>query len=172
MTCQFSLNKAIRNSFLVCILLGGVASNDACAAEAIESTFLKARTMLAKKSPSQLAKFKAFEERMYNLLRSFLDKNNKEAYAVHIGHMEENLKHLELEFVSHKDFGCIKNLTHAFHQELVKLLALLKNHATTKNPTLLGLALVRFEHLLPKVIMAEVGGTRGLLDRLSYRLSC
>lgn len=171
MKCQLTL-KTVRSSLLVCLLLGGVASSSIYGIEAIESIFSKAKTMLSKRNPASLSKLKNFEDKMYAQLRSFLDMNNKESYEVHVNRMEQTVNSFQAEFVLHKDFGCIKNLTHVFHEELQKLLVLLKTYIGTRSATVLGLALVNFEHLLPKVIIKEVGGVRGLQARLTHRLSC
>lgn len=170
MKCQFTL-KAVRNSLLICLLLGGVASNDACAAEAIETTFYKAETML-KRHPGHLVKFKAFKDRIYNQLRSFLDLNNKESYATHVGYMEENTNIFFAEFVANDHFKCIKNLTSVLHTDMVNLLALLKSHIGKRSPTMLGMSLLKFEHLLPKTILKEAGGAFKLPSLLEHRLSC
>jgi hypothetical protein len=170
MKCPFTV-KALRSSLLVCVLVGGVASNDACA-EAIEMTFYKAETML-KKCPSQLAQFKVFKETVHTQLRNFLDINNKESYATHVGYMEQNARDFHANFVINPAFKCIQNLTTALHADMVALLTLLKSHIGTRSPATLGLALAaRFEHLLPKVILKEVGGAFKLQSILDYRLSC
>ena len=172
MKCQFIL-KTVRNSLLVCLLFGGVASKDACAGkEAIEVVFSKAKMMVTKKNPSFLPKLNAFEEKIYQLLRSFLDMSNNESFATHVGYIEQNIASLKAEFVLHKDFHCIKNLIGVFHEELSKLVIILKSYIGTRSPGKLGAALFGFQHLLPKIIVKEVGGIEGLHDRLTHRLGC
>lgn len=171
MKCPFTL-KALRNSLLVCLLVGGVASNDACAAEAIETTFYKAETML-KKHPTHLAQFRAFRDRYYGVLRNILDTNNKESYATHTEYVAELIRVLQADLVANDSFKCIKNLNTALYAELSNLLILLKSHVGTRSPAVLGLALAaRFEHLLPKAILKEFGGAFKLASLLEHRLSC
>lgn len=172
MKCPFTL-KALRNSLLVCLLVGGVASKDACAAEAIEVTFFKAETMLTrKKLPVQLALFREFKEEIHTQLRNFLDTNNKESYATHVGYMEQNARKFHKDFVENAQFACIKNLTTALHTELASLVRLLKSYVGTRSPGSLGLALANFKHLLPQKILTEVGGGLKLPGLLEYRFSC
>lgn len=171
MKCQFTL-KTVRNSLLLCMVLGAVASNDACAADTIDTTFNKAVTML-KRSPAAVEKVKSFRDRMYNQLRTFLDCSNNEPYAVHVGYMEQNFIQFHEIFVkdANKEFGSIKSLTKNLYAELYTLLAFLKSKIGSKSSTEL-LSIAQYSHLLPDAFHKECGGTSGLLSRLQHRLSC
>lgn len=168
MQCQFTL-KAVRNSMLICSVLGGVASSGAYAAESIENIFYKAEIML-KRNPAQLAEFREYKADVFQKLRGFLDRNNTESYVAHIGYLEDNVRRLDATFI--QTSTCIKSLAQGLHGEMRSLLDLLRKYIGTRSSTSLGVQIIQFRHLLPKVIIAEVGGEYALLGLLEHRMSC
>lgn len=168
MQCQFTL-KAIRNSMLICSVLGGVASSGAYAAESIENIFYKAEIML-KRNPAQLSELREYKADVFQKLRGFLDRNNTESYVAHIGYLEDNVRCLDARFIQTN--SCIKSLAQGLHREMRALLDLLRKYIGTRSYAKLGYEIIQFKHLLPKVIIAEVGGEFALLGLLDYRMSC
>jgi len=154
--------------FYFFILTGLFLCNLLHATTDIEITKTNIATILQQKNPAALPHFYDFCTKYDQLVENFLDINNNDSLATHVGYISTATQILK-KLCYNPEFIAVKPILLDYYKQATKLVSLLQKYIGSRNTLFFGLQLHPFRFLLPTAVKNK--GRLAVLKALNHRLT-
>jgi len=135
----------------------------------IEIIQSKIISILEKNNPLIIPEFNNFCTQYHQSIVQFFDTTNNEPLTLHIARIENELLLLKQTY-SDIRFNSVQPILLGYHQDITKLVHVLKNYVGSTNSISLAWHVQQFKSLLPQPIKDR--GNYALFMALKHRLAC